>query len=221
MFISAIITAAGQGQRFGSQKQFELLGGMPLYQHSLRIFMTSKKINEIILVVPNDNRYAISKDIDDSDQSIVKVVAGGATRRHSVKYGVEASSSGTDLVVIHDAARPFVNREILKSVITACAKSDGAIAAIPAVDTVKYSENGIVEKTLDRNCVWLAQTPQAFNRGKLLNAYRNYDLSNTVITDESSIMEGMGYNISIVLGSQSNFKVTTKYDWRHAEGLLR
>lgn len=221
MFISAIITAAGRGQRFGSQKQFELLGGMPLYQHSLRIFMTSKKINEIILVVPNDNRYAISKDIDDSDQSIVKVVAGGATRRHSVKYGVEASSSGTDLVVIHDAARPFVNREILKSVITACAKSDGAIAAIPAVDTVKYSENGIVEKTLDRNCVWLAQTPQAFNRGKLLNAYRNYDLSNTVITDESSIMEGMGYNISIVLGSQSNFKVTTKYDWRHAEGLLR
>ena len=221
MFISAIITAAGRGQRFGSQKQFELLGGMPLYQHSLRIFMTSKKINEIILVVPNDNRYAISKDIDDSDQSIVKVVAGGATRRHSVKYGVEASSSGTDLVVIHDAARPFVNREILKSVITACAKSDGAIAAIPAVDTVKYSKNGIVEKTLDRNCVWLAQTPQAFNRGKLLNAYRNYDLSNTVITDESSIMEGMGYNISIVLGSQSNFKVTTKYDWRHAEGLLR
>ena len=194
---------------------------MPLYQHSLRIFMTSKKINEIILVVPNDNRYAISKDIDDSDQSIVKVVAGGATRRHSVKYGVEASSSGTDLVVIHDAARPFVNREILKSVITACAKSDGAIAAIPAVDTVKYSENGIVEKTLDRNCVWLAQTPQAFNRGKLLNAYRNYDLSNTVITDESSIMEGMGYNISIVLGSQSNFKVTTKHDWKHAEGLLR
>ena len=221
MFISAIITAAGRGQRFGSQKQFELLGGMPLYQHSLRIFMTSKKINEIILVVPNDNRYAISKDIDDSDQSIVKVVAGGATRRHSVKYGVEASSSGTDLVVIHDAARPFVNREILKSVITACAKSDGAIAAIPAVDTVKYSENGIVEKTLDRNCVWLAQTPQAFNRGKLLNAYRNYDLSNTVITDESSIMEGMGYNISIVLGSQSNFKVTTKHDWKHAEGLLR
>ena len=221
MFISAIITAAGRGQRFGSQKQFKLLGGMPLYQHSLRIFMTSKKINEIILVVPNDNRYAISKDIDDSDQSIVKVVAGGATRRHSVKYGVEASSSGTDLVVIHDAARPFVNREILKSVITACAKSDGAIAAIPAVDTVKYSENGIVEKTLDRNCVWLAQTPQAFNRGKLLNAYRNYDLSNTVITDESSIMEGMGYNISIVLGSQSNFKVTTKHDWKHAEGLLR
>ena len=221
MFISAIITAAGQGQRFGSQKQFELLGGMPLYQHSLRIFMTSKKINEIILVVPNDNRYAISKDIDDSDQSIVKVVAGGATRRHSVKYGVEASSSGTDLVVIHDAARPFVNREILKSVITACAKSDGAIAAIPAVDTVKYSENGIVEKTLDRNCVWLAQTPQAFNRGKLLNAYRNCDLSNTVITDESSIMEGMGYNISIVLGSQSNFKITTKYDWKHAEGILK
>ncbi len=183
--------------------------------------MTSKIIKEIILVVPNDNRYAVLKYIDESNQSIVKVVAGGATRRHSVQSGVEASSNDTDLVVIHDAARPFVTREMLASVITACEKSDGAIAAIPAVDTVKYSKNGIVEKTLDRNYVWLAQTPQAFKKGKLLNAYRNCDLSNTLITDESSIMEGMGYNISIVLGSQSNFKITTKYDWKHAEGILK
>ena len=183
--------------------------------------MTSKIIKEIILVVPNDNRYAVLKYIDESNQSIVKVVAGGATRRHSVQSGVEASSNDTDLVVIHDAARPFVTREMLASVITACEKSDGAIAAIPAVDTVKYSKNGIVEKTLDRKYVWLAQTPQAFKKGKLLNAYRNCDLSNTLITDESSIMEGMGYNISIVLGSQSNFKITTKYDWKHAEGILK
>ena len=221
MFISAIITAAGRSQRFGSQKQFKPLGGKPLYQHSLRIFMTSKIIKEIILVVPNDNLHAVLKYIDESNQSIVKVVAGGATRRHSVQSGVEASSNDTDLIVIHDAARPFVTREMLGSVITACEESDGAIAAIPAIDTVKYSKNGIVEKTLDRNYVWLAQTPQAFKKGKLLNAYRNCDLSNTVITDESSIMEGMGYNISIVLGSQSNFKITTKYDWKHAEGILK
>ena len=221
MFISAIITAAGQGQRFGSQKQFKPLGGKPLYQHSLGIFISSKIINEIILVVPHDNRYAISKDIRYSSQSIVKVIAGGSARCQSVKSGVDASSRDTDLVVIHDAARPFVTREMLGSVIKACEKSDGAIVAIPAVDTVKYLNNRVVEKTLDRNRVWLAQTPQAFKKVKLLNAYRNYDLSNPAITDESSIMEGMGYNISIVSGSQSNFKVTTKYDWKHAEGLLK
>ena len=221
MFISAIITAAGQGHRFGSQKQFKPLDGKPLYQYSLGIFISSKIINEIILVVPNDNRYAIAKEIKDSSQSIVKVISGGAARRHSVKSGVDASSSDTDLVVIHDAARPFVTREMLRSVIKACEKSDGAIAAIPAVDTVKYSNDGVVEKTLDRNRVWLAQTPQAFKKLKLLNAYRHYDLSNSAITDESSIMEGMGYNISLVLGSQSNFKVTTKYDWKHAKGLLK
>ena len=221
MFISAIITAAGAGQRFGGQKQFKALGGKPLYQHSLEMFVSSKIINEIILVVPSQNRNAISKDIKGSPYRVVKVISGGASRKYSVKYGVDASSDDADLVVIHDAARPFATNEVLGSVINACEKFDGAIAAIPAVDTLKYSNNGIVKKTLDRNCVWLAQTPQAFKKIKLLDAYRKHDLLNSAITDESSIMEDMGYTISIVLGSQSNFKVTTKYDWKHAEGVLK
>ena len=221
MFISAIITAGGLGQRFGEAKQFKRLCGKPLYEYSLNVFLTSKIVNEVILVVPVDSKERIYNDISNKFGVEIKVVTGGIKREDSVKNGVGASSSQADLIIIHDAARPFLTKKILTEVVYACELSDGAITAIPAVDTIKYSRNNIIEKTIDRNFVWLAQTPQAFNKSKLLYAYKNHNMNVSFITDESSIMENMGYKISIVRGNENNFKITTIDDWKRAEALAR
>ena len=221
MNISAIITAAGFGHRFGEKKQFKLLNKKPLYQYSLNVFLQSDMIDEIILVVPIENKKVIKQDLRKFSQKKIKVISGGTSRIDSVKKGVISSSSNSELVVIHDAARPFVTKNLIKESIIACRKADGSIIALPTVDTVKYSSSNIIEKTINRKHVWLAQTPQAFNKKKLLLAYKNILNHNFNFTDESSIMEKMGFKISIVIGSENNFKVTTHYDWDRARASLR
>ena len=221
MFISAIITAAGSGQRFGETKQFKLLDGQPLYQYSIKVFLSVKIFDEVILVVPRDSQKTIEQEINSFSDKPVKIINGGINRQDSVKNGIRASSVNSDLVVIHDAVRPFVTKKLIEDCISACSYSDGAIIAIPPVDTIKYSTSDIIEKTIDREFVWMAQTPQVFNKGKLLEAYENQSLNNSIFTDEASIMEGMGYSITIVPGTEQNFKITTRDDWNRAEALLK
>lgn len=221
MFISAIITAAGSGQRFGETKQFKLLDGQPLYQYSIKVFLSVKIFDEVILVVPRDSQKTIEQETNSFSDKPVKIINGGINRQDSVKNGIRASSVNSDLVVIHDAVRPFVTKKLIEDCISACSYSDGAIIAIPPVDTIKYSTSDIIEKTIDREFVWMAQTPQVFNKGKLLEAYENQSLNNSIFTDEASIMEGMGYSITIVPGTEKNFKITTRDDWNRAEALLK
>ncbi len=221
MVISAIITAAGSGNRFGEIKQFKVLEGQPLYQYSLKVFLSVKIFDEIILVVPEGNQDIIKQEIKKISDKPVKIAIGGINRQDSVKNGIQASSANTDLVVIHDAVRPFVTKELIESCISACSCSDGAVIAVRPVDTIKYSKDHIIEKTIDRGFVWMAQTPQVFNKAKLLKAYKNHNLDNYIITDESSIMEDMGYAITIVPGLENNFKITTIEDWNRAEMQLR
>jgi len=221
LFISAIITAAGSGQRFGETKQFKLLDGQPLYQYSIKVFLGLKIFDEVILVVPRGSRKTIEQETNSFSDKPVKIITGGINRKDSVKNGIRASSVNSDLVVIHDAVRPFVTKKLIEDCISACSYSDGAIIAIPPVDTIKYSKDNIIEKTIARDFVWMAQTPQAFNKKKLLEAYENHSLNNSNFTDESSIMECMGYVITIVPGTENNFKITTNDDWNRAEALLK
>tara|TARA_B000000475_G_C15935511_1_gene422582 strand:+ start:307 stop:969 length:663 start_codon:yes stop_codon:yes gene_type:complete len=219
LFSTAVITAGGSGQRFGELKQFKKLNGQPLYEYSLKTFIDVSLFGEIILVVPVENQKTIERQVKKKYRSLVKVIVGGMNRQDSVKNGVMNSSSKTDLVVIHDAARPFITKKLIKDCILACSNSDGAIIALQPFDTIKYSKSNVVEKTIDREKVWMAQTPQAFIKERILEAYNN-KLNELIMTDESSMMESMGYKIKIVRGSEDNFKITTDDDWKRAEMVL-
>ena len=221
MKVSAIIPAAGSGQRFGEAKQYKKLGGRPVLFHALTPFMKCSKIDEVVIVVSDREIEHIKHQILSlSITKPIQVVAGGEKRQDSVKNGVLASDSNSDLVCIHDAARPFITQELIEKSIVSCKSADGAVIAIPSVDTIKYSENNIIMKTIDRNKVWLAQTPQVFWKEKLLKAYDAIDES-TSITDESTLMEKMGYRICLVPGDIENNKITTVKDWKYAESRLQ
>jgi len=218
MKVSAIIPAAGSGERFGEEKQFKLLSGRPLFFHTLKLFLQSDYIDEIIVAVPSANVDSTHRDVlSMSAGKPVKVVAGGTRRQDSVKNGIDVSDSHSTLVCIHDAARPFVTEDLIQRSISACEFADGAVVGIPSKDTVKFSENGLVKETLDREKIWLAQTPQCFHKNKLLQALYYAETENLTGTDESALMEAMGFSIKLVEGNSNNFKITTKDDWIRAE----
>ena len=221
MVKSAIITAAGSGRRFGEAKQFKKLHGKPLYEYSLDIFIKSMLFDEVILVIPNDNQEKLQKEIKRKYGSQVNLVIGGPDRQDSVKNAIQNSNPKVDLVVIHDAARPFITKTLIEKCISACEKSDGAIIATQPNDTIKFSKDDIVEKTIDRSNIWMAQTPQAFNKQKILEAYSSREFDDLIITDESSLMEKLGYKIMIIPGTGKNFKITTFDDWKRAEAELQ
>jgi len=218
---SAIITAAGLGSRFGEPKQFKLLLGKPLYFYAVETFLQSALIDEVILVVPESKKKFTSEQIRKiSDYQRVKIVIGGNSRFDSVKNGVLSSRKNTRLVCIHDAARPFVTVKLIELSISACNNADGAILAINAIDTIKYSNGGFIERTINRDKIWIAQTPQTFFKARLLDAYKTIDLDGVHYTDESSIMEKMGFKIALIKSEQNNFKITTIEDWNKAESLM-
>ena len=218
MKVSAIIPAAGSGERFGEEKQFKLLSGRPLIFHTLKLFLQSDYIDEIIVAVPGANVGSTHRDVlSMSAGKPVKVVAGGTRRQDSVKNGIDVSDSDSTLVCIHDAARPFVTEDLIQRSISACEFADGVVVGIPSKDTVKFSENGLVKETLDREKIWLAQTPQCFHKNKLLQALYYAETENLTGTDESALMEAMGFSIKLVEGDSNNFKITTKDDWIRAE----
>ena len=218
MKVSAIIPAAGSGERFGEEKQFKLFSGRPLIFHTLKLFLQSDYIDEIIVAVPSANVDSTHRDVlSMSAGKPVKVVAGGTRRQDSVKNGIDVSDSHSTLVCIHDAARPFVTEDLIQRSISACEFADGAVVGIPSKDTVKFSENGFVKETLDREKIWLAQTPQCFHKNKLLQALYYAETENLTGTDESALMEAMGFSIKLVEGDSNNFKITTKDDWIRAE----
>ena len=218
MKVSAIIPAAGSGERFGEEKQFKLFSGRPLIFHTLKLFFQSDYIDEIIVAVPSANVDSTHRDVlSMSAGKPVKVVAGGTRRQDSVKNGIDVSDSDSTLVCIHDAARPFVTEDLIQRSISACEFADGAVVGIPSKDTVKFSENGLVKETLDREKIWLAQTPQCFHKNKLLQALYYAETENLTGTDESALMEAMGFSIKLVEGDSNNFKITTKDDWIRAE----
>ena len=221
MKVSAIIPAAGSGRRFGEAKQFKLLGGRPLLFHSLKPFLESSIIQEVIVVVPDYQIDTVHNDLlSISAGKPLKVIAGGTRRQDSVKNGVTATVSSTTMVCIHDAVRPFVSETLINNSIAACKTADGAVVALRSIDTVKLSESGIVKETLNREKIWLVQTPQTFRKDKLIQALDHADAKRLTATDESYLMEAMGFSVALVQGEINNFKITTMDDWKRAEYLI-
>ena len=212
--VSAIIPGAGVGSRFGGKKQFKKLNGEPLWAHTLKPFILSSLVNEIVFVV-EESLISVIKKSGFFNQLVekkeIKITKGGLRRMDSVLNGIHVSDKMNDIVCIHDVARPFVKKSLINETIEACKDYDGAILAIPSVDTVKNVENEIIKKTLNRNQAWMAQTPQTFHKDKLLKAFN--DNVNENVTDESTLMELSGFSIKIIYGDDKNFKVTKKMDW--------
>ena len=215
--VGAVVPSAGMGQRFGNKKQFKLLGSRPLLFHTLTSFLKCDDIVEIVVVVPEEDLETISQELTSfTSAKPVKTVAGGAHRQVSVLNGCLALSENVDIIAVHDAVRPFVTPELISATIAGCDSADGCIAAIPSKDTVKEVLENSVLRTIDRNSIWLAQTPQTFHRDILINALQQ----DMIATDEASMVEAAGGKVLVTEGFTGNFKITTIQDWQLAENII-
>ncbi len=225
MTAAAIITAGGRGVRFGSDapKQFAALGGKPLLAHSVETFSSLDIISEIVLVAPDDWVPYVEKEIAGIPGSRVsRVVPGGAERQHSVENGFNSLLGEPDVVVVHDGVRPFASASLIEEVIREAYNHGAALAALPAGDTVKKAgETGLVESTVPRDTLWLAQTPQAFRYGVLREAFEKAREDGFLATDEALLAERIGSQVKLVKGSPHNIKITTREDLALGELLLK
>ena len=220
----ALIPAAGLGLRLGGavRKQFRPLGGLPLLVHSLRVFQSSPVIDAVILAVPEADLDYCRMEIVESHgfTKVTHVVAGGKERQDSVRQALAVVGEGVHLVVIHDAVRPCVTETMVTQVVEAAAV-DGAPAALPMRDTVKQvGGDRVIERTIDRNPLWLAQTPQAFRRDWLVEAHQKAQAEGLAATDDAFLMEWMGHPVRVVEGSGENIKVTRPEDLVIGEAIL-
>ena len=223
MKVSVIIPCAGSGNRFGELKQFKILNGEPLLFLSLKPFLDLKEVLEIIIAVPK-NKVNFVKSYNKKEtysKKKIKVVEGGSHRHKSILNCIKMLDAKTKLICIHDAARPFITKELIQKCLEKCKKYDGAILATKSSDTVKYSDDKIIEKTINRDKIWLAQTPQVFHKNKLIKAIKRSSEANEKVTDESILMEKMGYSIRLVDGNINNLKITFNSDWKFAEFLAK
>jgi len=225
MHVTAVIAAGGRGVRFGSGllKQLQKVGGRTILERSVRAFATHPAIDEVIVAVPREFVDDPPIDFDLPGAKPVRLVAGGARRQDSVANGVRQASATSDLIVIHDAARPFVSPELISRTIEAASAHGAALAATASRDTVKRvgrsngSAHHVVE-TLPREAIYLAQTPQAFRRDVLDRALRAA-AATAEFTDEASLVERLGERVQIVEGDASNIKITTPEDLVLAEAI--
>jgi 2-C-methyl-D-erythritol 4-phosphate cytidylyltransferase len=206
---SVILLAGGEGSRFGTKKQYILLGGKPLYMHSLEKVLDL--FEEVILVLPEEDLQKIKVPPK------VKKVAGGKERQDSVFEGI--LEAGGDIVIIHDCARPFASRELFLKV-SELGEFEGKICALPVRDTLKQVSEGMVIKTIDRTGLWHSQTPQAFLRKVLLECHFRARSEGFFATDDAMLLERYGYRVGVVMGEPTNIKITYPEDLTLAQRLL-
>jgi 2-C-methyl-D-erythritol 4-phosphate cytidylyltransferase len=221
----AIVVAAGIGNRFGGvmPKQFQKLANKPLVVHSLELFQKSSLIDEIVLVVSEEYMAYASQAIVDEwhIHKVRKITAGGKTRQESVLAGLTACSNGIVLVAIHDAARPFIAEDLFREVMAIAAVTGAAILAVPAKESIKIAKDGIITKSLRRDSIWIAQTPQVFRFDNILSAHQRAEAARNEATDDAELYEQYCGPVSIVNGSQNNIKITSPYDFILAQEILK
>ncbi len=217
MFVSAIIAAGGRSVRFaGGLKQLASVAGRPVLERSVSAFVGHPRVDEVVVAVPADiaaepPHYLLGR------VKPVRVVAGGARRQDSVANAFRAADDRAELIVVHDAARPFASAELIERTIEAAADAGAAIAALRARDTVKQAERGLIRATLPRDSIFLAQTPQAFRREVLADALG----SDADVTDEAELVERAGHFVRVIEGEATNIKITTVDDLPIAEAIAR
>ena len=243
MKVIAIIPAAGLGTRMapmsggakGKQKksppskQFTELGGTPILLHTLRKFAAVEAVTEIWIALRENEIEGFRRRLQSEESSVskkVEMIVGGEHRQQSVGNALNAiTAAADDIVLVHDAVRPFVTSEIIGEVIEAAKKYGAAIAGLPAVDTVKQVERtaqgAVVKATIPRAGVVMAQTPQGFRYSVIKKAFDEAAADGFLGTDEASLAERAGQEVAVVMGSPKNIKITTPADMELAEFYLR
>lgn len=223
----AIVLAAGRGKRMQSavQKQYLLLGGKPVLYYSLRAFQECSFIDEIVLVTQEEEISYCENEIVKkySLNKVKKIVSGGAERYLSVYEGLKSIDT-CDYVYIHDGARPFLNQEILSRVYDSVREYKACVAAMPSKDTIKIGdEESFAKTTPDRSRVWMVQTPQVFEFGRIKHAYRKLiEMGIASVTDDAMVLETVGEGrIRLIEGDYRNIKITTPEDLEIAEIFLK
>ncbi len=211
MHVSAIIAAAGAGRRLGGAKPKQLLdiGGGSMLSHSLRAFLEHPRVDEVVLVKPAGPLTLGLGDAGSTQK--LRTADGGARRQDSVANGFDAVDARSDVILIHDAARPFVSADLISRTIDAAAEHGAAIVALQSRDTVKRVDAGVIVDTIPREAIFLAQTPQGFRRDVLAAAVK-LGREGVEATDEAGLAERAGFMVHVVDGDPGNVKITTAED---------
>jgi len=240
MKVTVIIPAAGLGTRMASpsrakskvaspSKQFTELKGTPILIRTLRTFAGHPKVDELVVVLRKDEIEGFQSRLEKEGKEIlakkVSLVQGGEHRQDSVANGINSvRAAADDIILVHDAVRPFVTADIIDEVIAAAQKSGAAIAGLPAVDTIKQvernAEGAVITMTIPRERVVMAQTPQGFRYSVIKKAFDEAAADGFVGTDEASLVERAGHPVTVVMGSARNIKITTPADMKLAEFYL-
>lgn len=224
MKIQVLIPAAGTGRRLGADlpKALVPLREEPIFVHTIRRFHDAGLSNNIIVLAP----AAFLKDFQKHcnhyfPHEAIKIIEGGKQRQDSVRYGLEHLDKDTDLVVIHDAARPFVPVQCIRESVEVAWVSGGATVAIPAVDTILESNSDMfLVDTPDRNKMWYCQTPQTFRVNLIRQAHHIAYREKIAVTDDATLLQRLGHTVKLVMGARINFKITTQHDLFLASCLL-
>ena len=215
---AVLILAGGSGSRVGADmpKQYLSVGSVPVIRRTVEAFLSHPAVDVVQVVIGADDADRCAAALDGLD--IPAPVAGGASRQESGRNGLEAlEPSNPEFVLIHDAARPFVDPATIDRVIEALADAPAVLPAVPVADTLKRSAGAppVVAETVNRQNIWRAQTPQGFRFADILTAHRN--AAGLEMTDDTAVAEHAGLTVSLVHGSEENFKITTPEDLRRAE----
>lgn len=216
--LSAIIVAAGSSRRMGFDKLMAPLAGDPVLEHTANAFIQSSEVKELILVCPEERFDQL--DLLDNGTAI-KRVDGGADRHNSVSNGLAVLDSKSSFVAVHDGARPLISQEQIAETLEAAKKHKAATSARRVTETVKRADaDQCISEAVDRENLWLMETPQIFDKALLLEAYRKVEENNTLVTDEVSALQLIGIKTYLVPNPTPNLKITFPEDLALAEVLL-
>jgi 2-C-methyl-D-erythritol 4-phosphate cytidylyltransferase len=220
--VAVVVPAGGAGRRMGGvRKQYIELAGEPLLLHTLRPFLAHPAVEWVVVALPAEDVPRPPAWLVDLDPR-VRWVAGGEERGDSVRQALEAVPEEADVVLVHDAARPLVTREVIDRAIAAASRGVGAVAAVPVTDTIKEVDaEGRIVATPERSRLWRAQTPQAFPRAMIVDAYHRAAADGLRATDDAALVERYGGTVVVVEGAPENLKVTGPLDLVVTEALLR
>ena len=222
---SVVIVSAGKGSRMKANinKQFLKIRDKEVIAHTIDKFYNNKNIKEIIIVIREDEKEFFDENIIKKYRyKNIKIAFGGKERQDSVYNGLKEVDENCEIVLIHDGARPFVSNEIIEKSIENAKKYNSAIVGVPVKDTIKIvNEDNDVVNTPNRSRLWSIQTPQVFDYSLIMKAHEKAKNDKYYGTDDSMLMEYLGYNVRVVEGEYNNIKITTPEDLKIAEEILR
>ena len=222
--VGVVIVAGGSSTRTGGRelKQFRWVAGKPVLLHSLQTFMARGDVVGVVVVLPQDYVADPPPWIFQCDVDRLLIAPGGATRGESVWNGLEDLPDTAEIVLVHDAARPLVDDATIGRVVAEARAGRAAIAALPVVDTLKEVDaDGRIVRTVERERLWRAQTPQGFPRETIVTAHRRARQEKLSATDDAALCERLGIPVVVVRGSERALKITDDEDFARAEALFR